>query len=134
MIIFATMFKKLSILNLTLALLMMLTATVVPHHHHDTMICIVEEICCEDGECDDEHTSHDKSHDAEDETHCVAHESYLLSHAPEISIESMPAEEVVIPDVEEKESFATSFSVEFPLLYEGYSPGSSGLRAPPAAC
>ena len=50
--------KIISIAFIALSSLLLLIMTVVPHHHHKGLACMIIEICDEDNNVNDEHTSH----------------------------------------------------------------------------
>lgn len=50
--------RQLYIFNLWIATLSVLLSTFMMHHHHEGRVCLVEEICTEDGNINDEHTDH----------------------------------------------------------------------------
>jgi len=82
------MFRKLAIVPVMLAMMMVLFTTFVPHHHHHAMICLVHEVCLEDGCIDDEHTSHPDTDTGDEENHCVSHAKYCPSD--ELRLDSVP--------------------------------------------
>lgn len=50
--------RQLYIFTLWIATLSVLLSTSMMHHHHEGRVCLVEEICTEDGNVNDEHTEH----------------------------------------------------------------------------
>ena len=60
--------RRLYIFSIWIATMGMLLSTVMLHHHHYERICMVVEVCSQDGSLNDEHTEH---HDTE-------HEGFLM--------------------------------------------------------
>ena len=85
------MLRKIAVIPSLLAMMMVLFTMFVPHHHHQAMICLVHEVCLEDGCCDDEHTSHSDANHEEDESHCVSHEKYCPSDDLRLDVVLPPA-------------------------------------------
>ena len=56
--------RRLYIFSIWIATMGMLLSTVILHHHHYERICMVVEVCSQDGSLNDEHTEH---HDTEHE-------------------------------------------------------------------
>ncbi len=56
--------RRLYIFSIWIATMGMLLSTVMLHHHHYERICMVVEVCSQDGSLNDEHTEH---HDTEHE-------------------------------------------------------------------
>lgn len=56
--------RRLYIFSIWIATMGMLLSTVMLHHHHYERICMVVEVCSQDGTLNDEHTEH---HDTEHE-------------------------------------------------------------------
>lgn len=56
--------RRLYIFSIWIATMGMLLSTVMLHHHHYERICMVVEVCSQDGTQNDEHTEH---HDTEHE-------------------------------------------------------------------
>lgn len=56
--------RRLYIFSIWIATMGMLLSTVMFHHHHYERICMVVEVCSQDGSLNDEHTEH---HDTEHE-------------------------------------------------------------------
>lgn len=56
--------RRLYIFSIWIATIGMLLSTVMLHHHHYERICMVVEVCSQDGSLNDEHTEH---HDTEHE-------------------------------------------------------------------
>lgn len=56
--------RRLYIFSVWIATMGMLLSTVMLHHHHYERICMVVEVCSQDGSLNDEHTEH---HDTEHE-------------------------------------------------------------------
>lgn len=56
--------RRLYIFSIWIATMGMLLSTVMLHHHHFERICMVVEVCSQDGTLNDEHTEH---HDTEHE-------------------------------------------------------------------
>ena len=56
--------RRLYIFSIWIATMGMLLLTVMLHHHHYERICMVVEVCSQDGSLNDEHTEH---HDTEHE-------------------------------------------------------------------
>ena len=56
--------RRLYIFSIWIATMGMLLSTVMLHHHHYERICMVVEVCSQDGSLNDEHTEH---HDQESE-------------------------------------------------------------------
>ena len=54
--------RRLYIFSIWIATMGMLLSTVMLHHHHYERICMVVEVCSQDGSLNDEHTEH---HDTE---------------------------------------------------------------------
>ncbi len=116
------MLKKLSIASIFLAMLMVMFTTCVPHHHHQTMICLVQEICLEDGCCDDEHTHHSDANHDEDESHCVAHEKYCPSD--NLRVDYAPTA-IVLPEP------LVHIPASIPAAVQGFVVAGSKPQVPP---
>lgn len=56
--------RRLYIFSIWIATMGMLLSTVMLHHHHYERVCMVVEVCSQDGSLNDEHTEH---HDTEHE-------------------------------------------------------------------
>ena len=76
---------KLYILGLWLATASMLISTVVKHHHHMGRVCMVEELCEQDGQVNDEHTEHHDQESEGDRENCsVRQMHHFVTNAREV--------------------------------------------------
>ncbi len=98
--------KRIAIISTLMAMLMVIFTTVFPHHHHQAMICLVREVCVEDGCCNDEHTMHQDANNEEDENHCVSHEKYCSSGNLRLDFTVLAAPAVKVPVVVDAVSFS----------------------------
>ena len=114
------MIRKFAILPSLMAMMMVLFTTFVPHHHHQAMICLVHEVCLEDGCVDDEHTSHSDANHEDDESHCVSHQNYYPSDDLRLDFTPLPAPAVEVPVQVDVTKAFPAFSKA--LLSASYSP------------
>ena len=91
------MLRKIAVIPSLMAMMMVLFTTFVPHHHHQAMICLIHEVCLEDGCCDDEHTSHSDANHEEDENHCVSREKDCPSDDLRLDLVLLPPVEIQNP-------------------------------------
>ncbi len=69
--------KFISIAFISLSSLVLLALAIVPHHHHKGLACMIMEICDEDNNINDEHTSHNNiPFDSNQSETCVADSEY----------------------------------------------------------
>jgi hypothetical protein len=62
---------RISVLAVAVSMLTMFVAWVFPHHHHDGIVCVVMDLCEEDGILNDEHTDHS----------CAAEADFTIPHS-----------------------------------------------------
>lgn len=65
--------RKLYFLTLWMATLAMMLSTMMMHHHHEGRVCLVEEVCTEDGNVNDEHTEHQENEQEGCKVHQMHH-------------------------------------------------------------
>lgn len=76
--------KYISISFVALSSLVLILLALVPHHHHQGLVCVVMEICEQDNQVNDQHTSHGELPD--DNAHeqmCIADSEYTAPKADE---------------------------------------------------
>ncbi len=131
--------KFISIAFISLSSLVLLALAIVPHHHHKGLACMIMEICDEDNNINDEHTSHNNiPFDSNQSETCVADSEYTTPQSNrENQCKVTSCTDNLVFDADAIGSFADAIGSfadygEYIVFYTSAEANHfNGLRAPP---